>query len=138
MDDLEDIEMEKMEKNAGAHLRGRRGGGIPIMGEFHVENDHPGRRTAVVGAGQEVPSFYPRAIRVPRLVEPVEDDTTVMRVEVSYDLILLHRYLYSSLYARLAARDSCAGLSTRYRVLRGDPGAFTAVLRLRRLLDGSY
>ena len=82
MDDLEDIEMEQMEKKAGSRLRRRRGSGVPIMGEFVVEDVHAKMRTAVVSPGGEAPSFYPRPVRVPQPAEPDEDGATAMPVEV--------------------------------------------------------
>ncbi|EJF64175.1 hypothetical protein BD309DRAFT_948016 [Dichomitus squalens] len=72
MDDLEDIEMEKLDKQKGTPMR-RRGSGIPIMGEFTVGDAPSGRKTAVVGAGGEVPSFYRRAVRLPKPESVVED-----------------------------------------------------------------
>ncbi|KAH9888909.1 hypothetical protein C8Q73DRAFT_171380 [Cubamyces lactineus] len=67
MDDLEDIEMDK-EKYSPV---GRRRGGVPVMGEFSVEEAGLPKQAAIVGGGREVPSFYPRPVRVPKPAEPV-------------------------------------------------------------------
>ena len=83
MDDLEDIEMEKIEKKAAPHLRRRRGSGIPIMGEFAVEDVHARMRTAVVGDGSDVPSFYPRPVRIPKSIEHVPEAGAISQSEVS-------------------------------------------------------
>lgn len=83
IDDLEDIEMEKMEKKASARVRRRRESGVPIMGEFTIQDVYAGPRTAVVAPGNEVPSFYPRPMRVPRPIEPVCDENMTMQTEVS-------------------------------------------------------
>ncbi|KAI0741471.1 hypothetical protein C8Q80DRAFT_1273900 [Daedaleopsis nitida] len=72
MDDLEDIEMEKLEKER--QVRRRRGSAVPVMGEFVVGDVHAGLRTAIVGTGAEVPSFYPRSVRIYNASEsPMQD-----------------------------------------------------------------
>ncbi|KAI0372781.1 hypothetical protein BV20DRAFT_963849 [Pilatotrama ljubarskyi] len=74
-DDLEDIEMD--EKKYSPPVSRRRG--VPVMGEFAVEAVGMPQQAAIVGPGREVPSFYPRPVRVSRPVElqqqeaPVED-----------------------------------------------------------------
>ncbi|KAH9935864.1 uncharacterized protein BXZ73DRAFT_45296 [Epithele typhae] len=70
MDDLEDIEMEKAEKKTVVRVRRRRGSYVPVMGNFVVDDVHATVRTAIVSPGNEVPSFYPRPIRIARPTEP--------------------------------------------------------------------
>ena len=83
MDDLEDIEMEKLERQRFTPRR-RRGSGVPIMGEFTVEDGQVARKTAVVAAGCVVPSFYRRPVRVPK-PEPSEE---MVEVEVRRRVLL--------------------------------------------------
>ncbi|KAI0763752.1 hypothetical protein BD413DRAFT_616090 [Trametes elegans] len=59
MDDLEDIEMDK---ERFSPVRRRRG--VPIMGEFATQGVNMPKQAAVVDGGREVPSFYPRPVRV--------------------------------------------------------------------------
>ncbi|KAI1796559.1 hypothetical protein LXA43DRAFT_986050 [Ganoderma leucocontextum] len=81
MDDLDDIEMEKLDKQRCTPRR-RRGSGVPIMGEFIVEDGQAARKAAVVAAGCEVPSFYRRPVRVPK-AEPSEEMTPVEDTDMS-------------------------------------------------------
>ncbi|KAM5532904.1 hypothetical protein V8D89_013456 [Ganoderma adspersum] len=81
MDDLEDIEMEKLDKQRFTPRR-RRGGGVPIMGEFTVEDGQAVRKTAIVAAGCEVPSFYRRPVHVPK-PEPSEEMVAVGDTDIS-------------------------------------------------------
>ncbi|KAI0716025.1 hypothetical protein C8T65DRAFT_738267 [Cerioporus squamosus] len=74
VEELEDIEMERLEKEKKVRSRCS---GVPLMGEFVVQDDiHAGRRTAVVGAGCEAPSFFPRPVRIHHPVEPMQHDIT--------------------------------------------------------------
>ncbi|PIL25048.1 hypothetical protein GSI_12937 [Ganoderma sinense ZZ0214-1] len=81
MDDLEDIEMERFDKQRCTPRR-RRGSGVPIMGEFTVEDGQAARKTAVVVEGCEVPSFYRRPVRLPK-PEPFEGMTAAEDTGVS-------------------------------------------------------
>ena len=95
VDDLEDIEMEKLDKQRCTPRR-RQGSGVPIMGEFTVEDGHTTRNTAVVAAGCEVPSFYRRVVYVPK-PEPVErmTPTEVRRWASLYAVLFL---IYERVY----------------------------------------
>ncbi|EIW58716.1 uncharacterized protein TRAVEDRAFT_58854 [Trametes versicolor FP-101664 SS1] len=70
MEDLEDIEMDKERYSPISRRRG-----VPVMGEFAVENTGAPKQAAIVGEGREVPSFYPRPIRIARFVEPVQENS---------------------------------------------------------------
>ena len=87
MDDLEDIEMEKAEDEK--KVRRRRGSGVPVMGQFVVEDVLAGGRTAVVTPGSEVPSFYPRPVRVKQQLEPSMQDITPSEVCTIFACIYL-------------------------------------------------
>ncbi|OSD03013.1 hypothetical protein PYCCODRAFT_1467320 [Trametes coccinea BRFM310] len=78
MEELEDIEMDK-EKSSSPSLGRRRG--APLMGEFVVEGAELPKQAAIVAAGKEVPSFYPRPARAPRIVEPPQQQQQEAQIE---------------------------------------------------------
>ncbi|KAI0675440.1 hypothetical protein C8Q78DRAFT_963984 [Trametes maxima] len=79
MEDLEDIEMDKEKQSPMGRRRG-----APVMGEFAIdESTTVPRHTAIVGGGREVPSFYPRPIRLVRPVEPVKEEAPAEDVFMS-------------------------------------------------------
>ncbi|KAI0641860.1 hypothetical protein C8Q79DRAFT_918274 [Trametes meyenii] len=70
MEDLEDIEMDKEKPSPVGRKRG-----APVMGEFVVdEGTTVPRYTAIVGGGRDVPSFYPRPLRLVRPVVPLKEE----------------------------------------------------------------
>ncbi|KAI0349659.1 hypothetical protein OH77DRAFT_1431872 [Trametes cingulata] len=73
MDDLEDIEMD--EKKYSPPVSRRRG--VPVMGEFVVQAVGLPQQAAIVGGGREVPSFFPRPVRVARPVQPAQSEVPV-------------------------------------------------------------
>lgn len=88
MEELEDIEMEKAEQER--KVRRRRGSGIPLMGEFRVDDVHAVARTAVVGAGVEAPTFFPRPVRVSKPFEPSMQDIIPSEVCGTTSLYVYH------------------------------------------------
>ena len=87
MDDLEDIEMEKSDKQKSTPRRWR-GSCLPVMGQFTVEEARAGRKTAVVGAGSEVPSFYRRPVRPPK-PDPVVEDVAPVEVSATGSVVVV-------------------------------------------------
>ena len=132
MDDIEDIEMEKSEKDRKAGKT--RSNGAPIMGEFVVPDDvHAGRRTAVVGVEGEVPSFYPRPVRIVHPVEPVQHDITPSEVRLPVFLRCMLLCL-----TRVAGHGNvCNAPASHDRILGGRSG-YVTVICLRALVDGSH
>ncbi|KAI0629192.1 hypothetical protein C8Q77DRAFT_1066116 [Trametes polyzona] len=73
MEDLEDIEMDSKERYSPVIQRR----GFPVMGQFVVDAKGEPKQTAIVGEGREVPSFFPRPVRVARPVKPEPQEAPV-------------------------------------------------------------